>query len=370
VSGICDVTLAPDDTPLQAGTMGDCKKNVCKDGKPAVLPDDTDLVPDNDPCTMEMCNGGVKQAGPAPDGTACGDTGKLACVEGLCKGCAQDPTNCNAPTDCQTVECPVNTCMYTVLEGKEILDADQTDCTKIVCDAAGNQATVGDEDDTPPQTGDICKKEICAADGSIATTNDAEGMDCGNPMDVCYNEPVCNSGTCAQKPKSAGTKAMDNNKVGDCKSILCDGNGGTMEGPDDADVPTDMSAGDCSTPGCLNGMVTNTTKPKGDVCTSEMNGKCCGTNCCANAVGGVPNYCDKTDMCCPSNKTCNGVCCMNTTASCINNACCETTVCNNVCCPTTHACDNNACCPATSQCPNGTCCPSGQMCKANNTCMP
>jgi hypothetical protein len=284
--GACIVSIAADGTPRDIGeVVGDCKKNVCQAGKPATLPDDTDLVEDNNPCTVEMCNGGVKQAASSPDGTVCGSEDKLACVGGLCIGCNQDPTACDPPGACQTIECPVDTCLL--------------------------------------------------------------------------------------QPKPAGTKAGDNDTPGDCRSIVCDEGGGLSEGVDDTDVPTDMSAGDCSVPGCLNGMIISTTKPSGDFCTAETNGKCCGTNCCANAMGSVPNYCDKDNMCCPSNKTCNGVCCMNTTASCINNACCETSsVCNNVCCPTSHPCDNTgSCCPAASQCPDGTCCPNGQMCKANNTCL-
>jgi len=78
---------------------------------PAVLPDDTDLVQDNDPCKVEMCMAGVKQVRPAPDGTAGGTTGKLACINGLCEGCNQDPNNCDPADECHTVECQVNTCI-------------------------------------------------------------------------------------------------------------------------------------------------------------------------------------------------------------------------------------------------------------------
>ncbi|MCK6589305.1 MAG: hypothetical protein L6Q76_17190 [Polyangiaceae bacterium] len=396
--GACIVTVAPDDTPVATGAVqGDCKKNVCKDGKPSVLPDDTDLVPDNDPCTQEMCNGGVKQAGPAPDGTACGDTGQLACVAGLCQGCAQNPANCNAPTDCQSVDCPVNTCEYTVLDGKVLADPDQTDCVKVVCDAQGNQATVGDTTETPPQMGDICKKEICDASGNVAQMNDAEGQDCGNPMGMCYNEPACASGTCAQQPKMAGVKIGDNGVLGDCQATVCDGMGGMTDGPDNMDKPPDSDTTDCIVPTCVNGVPDlDATKNKGDTCTAEPSGRCCGSNCCANAMNGVSNYCDANDMCCPSNRACNGVCCTNGTASCVNNACCETgvacnnvccmnstaschnnaccesaKVCNNVCCPTNHDCEpggNSPCCPSSQRCPNGSCCPNGQTCNAGNQC--
>jgi hypothetical protein len=369
-AGNCEVTVAPNDTPLQAGTVGDCKKNVCQDGKPAVLNDDTDVAADNDPCTIEGCLGGVQQGMAAPDGTQCGATGTLGCVNGHCEGCVMNAANCDPSTDCKEATCPANTCVYTILEGKVTDDSSPTDCKMEVCDANGNKTVVGDTSETPPQVANNCKTEVCAMDGSVAEVNEADGTKCGDPMGVCYLDSVCENAACAQKAKPAGTKVMDNNKVGDCKALLCNGMGGTMEGPDDTDVPTDMSAGDCSVPGCMNGMVISTTKPKGDVCTTEVNGKCCGTNCCANALGGVPNYCDKNEMCCASNKACGGTCCMNTSASCVNNVCCETaTVCNNVCCPTAHACDNlGACCPMNSRCPNGTCCPDGKNCNGNNMC--
>jgi hypothetical protein len=372
VAGNCTLTLAPDETPLQAGTVGDCKKNVCKDGKPAVLPDDTDLIPDNDPCSVELCKDGVKLTGPAPDGTACGETGKLACANGLCEGCVQDPSSCNAPTECQTVECPVNTCVYSTQEGKVLDDSSAMDCKVVVCDAQGNKATVGDLDDTPPQMGDDCKAEVCAMDGSVAQMNANEGIKCADPMGACYNDSVCEAGACAAKSKPAGTKVGDNGAAGDCKASVCDGSGGTTEGPDDSDVPPDPDPGDCLYSACVNGVPTSATKAKGDVCSSAVNGKCCGTNCCANAAGGAADFCDQNDMCCPSNKACGGVCCSNSFAGCANNACCEGgNVCNDVCCPTSHACDDiGDCCPPISRCGNGSCCPGGAQCKATNQCGP
>jgi hypothetical protein len=369
--GTCTVTVAPDGTPIAAGAVqGDCKKNVCQGGKPAVLPDETDLIADNDPCSVEVCKDGTKLEGPAPDGTACGETGKLTCANGLCEGCAQDPTNCNAPTECQDVTCAVNTCEYPILEGKLILDADNKDCKKIVCDAMGNKATVGDLDDTPPQMGDNCKAEVCAMDGSVAQMNANEGIKCADPMGACYNDSVCEAGACAPKPKPAGTKVGNNGAAGDCKASVCDGGGGTTEGPDDNDVPSDPDPGDCLSSACSNGVPVTATKAKGDVCSSAANGKCCGTNCCANAAGGAADFCDQNNMCCSSNKACGGVCCANSFASCANNACCEAgNVCNDVCCPTSHACDDlGDCCPPISRCANGSCCPGGAQCKANSVC--
>jgi hypothetical protein len=369
--GACVGTIAPDGTPVTNGAVqGDCKKNVCQGGAPALLSDDTDLVPDNDSCTVEMCTAGVKQTGPAPNGTACGSTGKLACQNGLCEGCSQDPSNCDAPTPCQAVECPVNTCVYPIQEGKVLDDASPTDCKMDVCDAQGNKVTVGDTTDTPPQMGDDCKAEVCGSDGNVAQMNANEGVKCDNAMSMCHNDSVCASGACAAQLKPAGTKVSDNGKGGDCKALVCDGMGGTMEGVDNTDVPVDPDPSDCVYPVCIDGVVIpSAPRAEGDVCTSAASGKCCGTTCCPNAVGA--GFCDGNDVCCASNKTCGGTCCPSSSNSCAGNTCCAKVVCNDVCCPTTHGCepDTNDCCPVGQRCGNGTCCPESSTCNANNQCI-
>ncbi len=371
--GSCVLSVAPDGAPVATGAVqGDCKKNVCQGGKPAVLPDDTDLVEDNNPCTMEMCNGGVKLSSPAPDGTACGSTGKLACVNGLCEGCNTDPSACDPPTGCQVVACPVNSCVYTIEEGKVLDDVSEMDCKKDVCDAQGNKATVGDTTETPPQTGDDCKVETCAADGSIAEMNANDGVKCASSSELCYADSVCQSGACSPQPAPAGTKVSDNGTAGDCKALVCDGMGGMAEGIDDTDAPADPTPGDCTGPACLNGVVEpSAPKSKGDACTSQPSGKCCGTKCCGNAVG---DFCTSNNSCCATGKACGFTCCKSATDNCFGaNACCSGSVCGggSSCCATLHACEpgTNKCCPQAQRCPNGTkCCPSGQTCSAGNVC--
>jgi hypothetical protein len=294
-------------------------------------------------------------------------------VGGRCSGCAKDPKNCNAPTECQDVTCAFNTCEYPILEGKLILDADNTDCKKIVCDAMGNQATVSDLDDAPTQMGDNCKTEVCVM-GSTSPTqvNADEGLKCANPMGVCYNDSVCAAGACMPKPKPPGDDAGDNGVPGDCKGSVCDGNGGTMNAPDDTDVPMDPNPNDCVMPVCTGGNLNmNAPENKGESCVhpvSGMSGKCCGTSCCAGASGNPSTFCDANSMCCAT-IVCNGTCCP-MGASCHQNACCASaTVCNNVCCTAKYPCNNTGvCCPVNSQCSDGTCCPDGKNCLGNNTC--
>jgi hypothetical protein len=367
-SGACVQTTAPDGTPTAADSaLGDCKKNVCQGGDVAALPDDFDIVPDNDPCTVEMCSGGVKQAGPSPDGTACGETGKLACVNGLCEGCNNDPNNCNAPTECQTVECQTYTCVYSTQVGKVLDDSSDTDCQMVVCDAQGNQATVGDTTEMPQQLGDDCKIEVCAADGSIAQITANEGMQCAPSIGDCYDSSKCVAGTCTPQPTPAGTRFGDDGTPNNCKATYCDGMGMKVVQADPTDLPIDPVPSDCAAYVCVGDVPTMMTKQTGAGC--GMGGKCCGTNCCA--VTGT-DYCDGNGACCASGKACNGACCQSGTASCINSQCCETaTVCSNICCPTSHSCNSTgACCPIKSQCPNGSCCDFGETCNSSNVCIP
>ncbi len=396
-SGKCEVQIKPDDTEVTTGAViGDCQKNVCKGGKPMVLPDDTDLVPDNDPCTAEACNAGIFSKGPAPDGTLCGANNQLSCVNGLCEGCL-DITNCSMPTQCQMIACTDSKCIYTIDVGKVLSDPDQSDCKQQECDANGNVATVGDVTETPVQTGDICKQEICLADGNIGQMNANENAVCLASMGICYNDNKCINGTCTLQPKSNGTAAGDDGTLGNCKALACDGGGNTTVVNNNSDVSSDADTTDCIVPGCMNGNPIMSNKADGTSCTVVANGKCCSGTCCDSSVG--PNYCvnmaccssgkgcgmtccpNQTDVCdgagncCVSGKTCVGTCCPNVTDICAGSACCPTgnQICGSNCCTTGHDCNPSSmmqCCPSGQRCNDGvTCCPNGQTCTGQNTCL-
>ncbi len=374
-SGKCEVQIKPDDTEVTTGAaIGDCQKNVCKGGKPTVLPDDTDLVPDNDECTIESCSAGIKQTTAAPDGTQCGNG--LSCLKGLCEGCNKDPGKCPAPTQCQIVTCPADSCEYTFDVGKVIKDDSQTDCVQDECDANGNVATVGDAAEMPVQTGDICKQEICLASGNVGQMNANQDMMCLASTGICYNDSVCKSGTCTLQPKSNGTAAGDDGTLGNCKALACDGAGNTTVVNNNSDIPADIDPTDCMVQGCMNGNPTMSNKAEGDSCTEVANGKCCSGNCCDSSVGA--EYC-VTGMCCASGQGCGATCCPNPTDLCDGaNNCCGTMLCGTKCC--TNADDvcamGNVCCPAGSKTCGSNCCPNaddncagGACCaKANKVC--
>ena len=370
--GACAVTVAPDDTPVGADSVvGDCKKNVCKDGDPAVVNDDADFAADNNPCTFETCTNGMKQAGNVPDGTVCGMTGKLSCMNGICQGCSMDPASCDPPMECQTVECPVNTCMYSIADGKVVSDPSDTDCKVEVCDAQENKVIKGDTSEIPPQEGDNCRMEVCAADGNVGQVDANEGGKCADPPGACHNDSVCVAGACSPQPKPGGAHIGDNGVPGDCKATYCDGNGGAVTGNDDADVPGDPNGGNCWVPICTNGAPGQVPIPTGSACSEQVDGKCCGGSCCANAFAGDGQFCDQGGTCCASGKTCGGSCCPSASDACFNDACCGGSICAGECCETQHFCapDSGSCCPGIQQCPNGSCCPQGKECLADNQCI-
>ena len=365
VAGNCSSTFLPDETPVKAGTVGDCKKNVCKDGKPAVLNDDSDVGADSDPCKIEMCNGGVKQSMAAPDGTKCGATGNLGCVSGHCEGCVMNAANCDPSTDCKEATCPDNTCVYTIREGKVTDVTSPTDCKVEVCDANGNKTIKGDTSETPPQVDNNCKTEVCAMDGSVAEVNEADGAKCANAMGKCYNDSTCVAGTCTEQPIPTGIKIGDDGTPNNCKAEYCDGMGKVVVLADPMDLPVDPMPDDCTVAICNGDMPSTSTKPAGAGCGGGN--KCCGTNCCA--VTG-PGYCDGNSMCCASGQACGGTCCQSNNAACLNNQCCETAIiCGGACCPSTFPCqgDTGACCPNNKKCGANLCCNSGQSCMMGGT---
>jgi hypothetical protein len=331
---------------------------------------DADCPISND-CSTWACKDGACAVTVAPDDTPCGVTGQLGCVNGLCEGCSMDPANCNPPIGCQTVECPANTCMYPFLEGKVLSDPSDSDCKVEVCDAQGSTVIMGDPSEIPPQEGDNCKMEVCGADGNVAQVDANEGAKCADPAGACFNDSLCIAGACSPQPKPGGTPIGDNGIPGDCQAAYCDGNGGVVGGNNDADVPGDPNGGDCLVPVCMNGTPGQVPIPTGSGCAEQVDGKCCGASCCANASAGEGQFCDQGGACCASGKTCGGSCCASPFEVCVNDACCGGSICLGECCETQHSCapGSGSCCPDIQRCEDGSCCPLGTECLGGNQCI-
>lgn len=74
----CGEALSPAGTVLASQALGDCRVRVCDaTGEPTALVDSLDVPIDGNPCTLDLCIGGVPSNPPAEPGTRCGEG--LAC---------------------------------------------------------------------------------------------------------------------------------------------------------------------------------------------------------------------------------------------------------------------------------------------------
>jgi hypothetical protein len=110
-SGQCGVTYAVDGTATHTTATGPCQQNVC-DGKGMVksIPDDANLPVDGNPCTNDVCSGGVPSNPAYSAGAPCTDAdagdgggGKVCDGNGACVGCVQ-------ASDCTSGVCTAGTC--------------------------------------------------------------------------------------------------------------------------------------------------------------------------------------------------------------------------------------------------------------------
>jgi hypothetical protein len=316
-SGKCVKEDVKDGTPVVSvgAVEGDCKKEVCIGGKIEVQTDDSDLGEDGNPCTMEACVAGEKMSDFAPNGTVCGNG--LFCDNGICQGCNGDPTKCDPPGECYKYECPADSCVKTILVNQVIDPTAPNDCKVVACNASGNKETKGDPNETPPQDGFICDVEQCDTQGGTDHQPANEGQMCAASQGVCFNNSVCASGSCAAQPKPAGTKVGDDGVVGNCKGNFCDGNGGFVSAPDDADVPNpDPNPQDCHVPACNTGVPTTAPKSDGTKCGGGNLLQCCDGICC----GQGEKCAQEPHVCCHFMQMCYGTvtkCCF-TGESCDN----------------------------------------------------
>ncbi|HMY21436.1 MAG TPA: hypothetical protein PKA58_34170, partial [Polyangium sp.] len=90
VNGACAVSFAAAGTIVAQQAIGDCQTNVC-DGKGYVVsnPEPGDPADDNNPCTIDTCNGPTTMYGPVGAGMACDGT-RFCNGVGYCVQCLMD----------------------------------------------------------------------------------------------------------------------------------------------------------------------------------------------------------------------------------------------------------------------------------------
>ncbi len=339
-SGVCVVTVDDQVTPPQVG--GDCARVECEEGEPVGVADDTDFEDDDEPCTVDACDGGATTHAPLEDGASCDVAGNA----GSCKGgaCQVECTASNAAETCDDQNgCTTDTCNlgaglceHAPLDNVVPDDAQTAgDCKAVLC-LTGAETVVADNADLPddanPCTANVCTEGTptnphealgfgCSDAGNLlATVCDDAGAcvecnapaDCGHlPADDDCQTRTCVANTCGQTFTAVDT-ALGAQTGGDCKVLVCDGSGGSKINVDDADLPDDANA--CTKNLCANGVASNPNEPFNAPCGVGGTLFCNGAGACFGCTADV--HCDADTFC--KNNFCDiviGTCKFNSTAN-------------------------------------------------------
>src|SRR5262249_54742105 len=73
-SGQCRSSTAANGTLVTTAPAGDCHKDVCMGGATTTVVDDSDVPADGNPCTNDICTGGVPSHSNVGAGVNCGGT--------------------------------------------------------------------------------------------------------------------------------------------------------------------------------------------------------------------------------------------------------------------------------------------------------
>lgn len=252
--------------------------------------------------------GGGGTGGGGTGGTA--GTGGGTTTTGTGIPCA-DPDACPQPAgECFVATCEGGFCgEATVSDGGAAKTQVPGDCKVLVCQ--GGAVVEVDDDGDPDDDGSDCTDDLCDM-GAPLHPPAAPGAPCGVAADmVCDGNGQCIGcltgadcpGTdtdCAKRACAAGVCGKDNTPAGtpvsqqtpgDCKVVVCNGNGGTTVQNDDGDLGDDGNP--CSTDLCINGVPLAAGVPNGTPCAvgvTCVNGAC---NGCATPAScpGVDDEC-------------------------------------------------------------------------------
>jgi hypothetical protein len=253
VGGQCGSELAPVGTPTSKQLPGDCKREVCDAaGLAAIVDDDQDTLADGNPCTADLCAGGVPKYAPSPAGSACNvDGGKVCDGTNSCVGCI-GKAQCSASEACLDTKCISITCLDMSLDGAET----DIDCGGPECKPCG--------------TGKACS--VVADCGSHVCATTCQAPSCTDGVKNGAESAIDCGGTCAKKCGVGLGCASDGDCLGgDCASGACLPTCNDLA-TDGAESDVDCGGGNCA--GCGLGKACNT----GADCAS---GTCAGGLCAA-----------------------------------------------------------------------------------------
>ena len=325
--GICVFAAIPDgDAPPTAQKKGTCQKVVCRAGVATSVEDDTNVPAGGSLCTTETCVNGAPAATRDPDGTPCAlmmVTG--VCLSGTCTLDCVTSAECAVANPCQVGSCDASNSQCVIAD---VTDGTLTpgftqvpgDCVTHVC-IGGADTAAPDPADVPAATSD-CADPSCVNGSPMSTNHPADSpcstymtnqpgfcdgaghcvgctmdSECPGATSDCQH-PACSSGACATAKADAGTPTTMEppQKAGDCQTIACDGDGGTMMVANNSDPPTYPN--DCKTGSCNNGSPMTVNAPNGTKCPTMA-----GVYMCINGQCGCKV---NTDCQPPSYETCGG----------------------------------------------------------------
>lgn len=331
---ICVFDYVPEGQGDPGGQLaGDCHKTTCNgSGGTKAVVDDSDIPVDGNPCTTDLCSGGLPSNPNAASGAPCG--GNFTCDgQGTCSGCATS-SDCGTSTACATFTCNAGACSasYVPVGQGDPGGQQPGNCQKVVCDGLGGTTTIADDGDVPDD-GNACTADKCSGgaasnpphpagtgcgggqcDGAGSCVGCLSAGDCGQA--TACKTPTCNGGSCGTSFVPFGQGDPGGQSAGDCHRVVCDGSGGTAVVNDDADVPSDGNA--CTQDSCSGGAAIFSPIPPvddGNPCTAESCDPASGQTLYA-AVGNGTN-CGNCQSCysgtcysdCGDCETCNGGVC-------------------------------------------------------------
>jgi hypothetical protein len=170
-AGTCVVENAPVGTPAATQVAGDCRANRCDGaGNVANVVEDSDIPVDGNPCTDDVCTGGVGSNPGTVAGVPCGN-GNLCDGTGVCVGCLSASDCPGADSECAVRTCTSGACGM-LFAPADTLVSGQTagDCRSNRCDGAGNVASFADDADVP-NDGNACTNDVCT--GGVPSSTSA-----------------------------------------------------------------------------------------------------------------------------------------------------------------------------------------------------
>jgi hypothetical protein len=336
-NNVCAVTNAAAGTLLPNQTTGDCKRVQCDgQGQSVTVNDDTDKLVDGNACTKDLCNAGIASNPPEDSGTACSQNNGTKCnATGSCVQCLVAADCPGTDNECHHRTCTAGVCgIANTTDGTAVQNNPTGDCKKNVC-MGGAQVTVNDDLDLPVD-GNSCTNDLCNA-GSPSHTpvakdtacNEGGGTRCNatgtcvacTANSQCGTDSVCQTFTCSTAGQCVTNNVANGMALppgsqtgGDCKTKVCNGNGGVTDAANDQDVPNDGNP--CTDDACNSGVPSNTSRTAGALCSQGGNTMCNGSAtapACVQCVGaancGTDTFC-KTFTCaagqCSSSNTADG----------------------------------------------------------------